>query len=263
MGTLLSSLLFVLVVILIYFTLLYILSTLLKRADIVDIGWGLGFVLVTISLFLRSTQINNVMLLVLTLVTIWGFRLSTHIFLRNKGKKEDFRYLQFKKDWGKDFWWKSYINIFLLQGILMLLISIPITYLFSFPTYSITLLDLLGLGVWIFGFLFEVISDVQLSVFISKKKNRLTDKRILTTGLWSLTRHPNYFGEVVSWWGIWLICISLSYPISFLTIVGPLTITYLILKVSGIPLLEKKYDGDQEWEKYKKRVPIFLPLKLK
>jgi steroid 5-alpha reductase family enzyme len=263
MGTLLSSLLFVLLIILIYFTLLYILSTLLKRADIVDIGWGLGFVLVTISLFLKSTQINNVMLLVLTLVTIWGFRLSTHIFLRNKGKKEDFRYLQFKKDWGKSFWWKSYINIFLLQGILMLIISIPITYLFSFPTYSITLLDLLGLGVWIFGFLFEVISDMQLSVFISKKKNRLTDKRILTTGLWSLTRHPNYFGEVVSWWGIWLICISLSYPISFLTIVGPLTITYLILKVSGIPLLEKKYDGDPEWEEYKKRVPIFLPLKLK
>ena len=263
MGTLLSSLLFVTIVVIIYFTLLYILSSLLKRADIVDVGWGLGFVLLTLSLFLRSDVITNEMVIVLILVSIWGFRLSTHIFLRNKSKKEDFRYQKFKKDWGKNFWWKSYINIFLLQALLMLLISVPITYIFSFPIYTLTWIDFLGTSIWTLGFLFEVIADRQLSVFISKKKAKLTDERILKSGLWSLTRHPNYFGEVTLWWGIWLTAISFSTPFSLLTILGPLTITYIILKVSGIPLLEKKYDGDPEWEEYKKRVPIFLPLKLK
>lgn len=242
-------------------TFLYLLSSILKRSDIVDIGWGLGFIIVTLTSLLLATDITTRMLIITALVTVWGLRLAIHIYLRNKGKDEDFRYQNFKKKWGKHFWWKSYINIFLLQGFLMILISTPIIYRFTYPTTPLTFLDYIGVSIWLLGFLFEVISDFQLSRFIKEKKKGNTKERFLKTGLWSLSRHPNYFGEVTLWWGIWMICIT--KPISLLTVIGPITITYFIIKVSGVPLLEEKYEGNKEWEEYKKEVPIFIPLKIK
>ena len=260
MEIFLSTLLFVGIVILVYMTSLYILSLITKRTDLVDIGWGLGFIVVTTSLLLRSTILTNRMLIVLILVTIWGLRLAIHIGSRNLRKKEDFRYQKFKDDWGKDFWWKSYIQIFLLQGLLMFLISFPMSYLGTYDS-PLSWISYLGIFVWIFGFVFETVSDIQLNNFIKLKKSGLTKDRIMKTGLWSISRHPNYFGEVITWWGIFLI--SLSSLSSLIAILGPITITYFILKVTGVPLLEKKYDGIPEWEEYKKRVPIFIPLKLK
>jgi steroid 5-alpha reductase family enzyme len=251
------------VVILVFMTFFYLLSLILQRSDIVDIGWGLGFIFVTISLFLRASIVTTQLEILTILVTLWGLRLATHIFIRNKGKKEDFRYQNFKEQWGKGFWWKSYFKIFILQGVFMLTISIPLIYAFTYPTLDLTWLDYVGIGIWVFGSLFESIGDYQLSVFISKKKKGKTESRFLESGLWSLTRHPNYFGEVVLWWGIWLIAIDLTNLNSLYTIIGPLTISYLIIFVSGVPLLEEKYEGNKEWEKYKKRVPKFFPLKLK
>jgi steroid 5-alpha reductase family enzyme len=251
------------IVILVYMTFFYFLSLILKRSDIVDIGWGLGFILVTFSLFLRAQFINTELEILTLLVALWGLRLAIHIFLRNKGKKEDFRYQNFKEQWGKGFWWKSYINIFLLQGLLMLFISIPLVYAFTFPISELFILNYIGIGVWVFGFLFESIGDYQLSTFITKKKKGKTEGRFLKSGLWSLTRHPNYFGEVLLWWGIWLLTIDLANPYSLLTVIGPITISYFIIQVSGVPLLEEKYEGEKEWEEYKKRVPKFFPLKFK
>jgi steroid 5-alpha reductase family enzyme len=244
-------------------TFLYLLSLILKRSDIVDIGWGFGFIITTLTSSLLANNITIKMLIVTILVSIWGLRLAIHILLRNKGKEEDFRYKKFKKDWGKNFWWKSYLNIFLLQGFLMILISVPIIYLFTFSLEKFSWLTYIGIGVWTLGFLFELISDRQLSRFITKKKEQKTEERFLKTGLWSLSRHPNYFGEVLLWWGIWLICISTSDPTSLLTVIGPITITYFITQVSGVPILEKKYEGNEEWEEYKERVPKFIPIKLK
>jgi steroid 5-alpha reductase family enzyme len=236
---------------------------LIKRTDIVDIAWGIGFILISLTMLLLTPDITTRGLIVVGLVVLWGIRLALHIFSRNKDKKEDSRYQNFKDNWGKNFWWKSYINIFLLQGLLMILISIPIIYRFTFPLGDITTLDYIGIAVWVFGFLFESVADMQLSKFVNKKRKGETETRFLKTGLWSLSRHPNYFGEVVQWWGIWLICISIDSPITFLTVIGPLTITYFITNVSGVPLLEGKYDGNSEWEEYKREVPKFLPLKLK
>jgi steroid 5-alpha reductase family enzyme len=261
MGSILSLLIFSSISILIYFTLVYILSTLLKRTDIVDIAWGLGFIFLTILLFLKQDIFNTTHILLLIFVGIWGTRLATHIFFRNKGKKEDYRYEEFKKKFGNNFWWRSYFEIFLLQGVLMILVSMPIIISFAYSNSTLSILNYIGIIVWIFGYLFETISDYQLSKFIEKKKKGLTKKRIMNEGLWKYTRHPNYFGEVTLWWGIWLI--SFTFPYSLLSLIGPLTITYLILKVSGIPLLEKKYEGDEEWDKYKKNTPLFFPIKFK
>lgn len=253
----------VLILVLVYMTSMYLLSMIIRRTDIVDIGWGLGFVLITLFLLNRSFIFTNKELAISILVTIWGLRLAIHILSRNIGKKEDFRYKKLKEDWGTNFWWKSYVNIFLLQGLLMLLISIPIIFSFYTTDYTFTWINYLGIFVWIVGFLFEIIGDLQLSIFISKKKKGETESRILKTGLWSKTRHPNYFGEVVLWWGVWLIAINPLNPMSLLTIIGPLTITILILFISGIPLLEKRYEGEKEWEEYKKKVPKFFPFKFK
>ena len=263
MNIFVQSLLSVGVVVLTYMTFLYLLSNILKRSDIIDIGWGIGFIIITLTSLLLATDITTRMLIITSLVTVWGIRLAVHIYLRNKGKDEDFRYKNFKEKWAKGFWWKSYINIFLLQGFLMILISIPIIYRFTFPTQLLIVLDYTGIAIWLFGFLFELISDFQLSKFIKQKKKGNTQGRFLKSRLWSLSRHPNYFGEVVLWWGIWLLTIELSSPYSLLTIIGPLTITYFIIKVSGVPLLEEKYEGIKEWEEYKKVVPIFVPLKIK
>lgn len=258
-----SSLIATAIVIFVFMTFFYLLSLILKRTDIVDIAWGLGFIFLTYSLFLRAPESTNRLLLLSALVVVWGLRLAIHIYSRNKGKEEDFRYKNFKKKWGKNFWWKSYINIFLLQGFLMLTISIPLIYRFTFPTGQLLILDYVGIAVWIFGFLFELVADIQLNKFISKKKKGETKGRFLRKGLWSLTRHPNYFGEVALWWGIWIISVDFLNPTTLLTVIGPLTITYLIINVSGVPLLEEKYEGVKEWEEYKKKVPKFLPLKLK
>jgi steroid 5-alpha reductase family enzyme len=263
MDIFLTTLLHISVVILGYMTFLYLLSMILKRSDIVDIGWGLGFIVTTLISALLATNITMRMIAIGILIALWGLRLAIHIFLRNRNKDEDFRYKKFKKDWGENFWWKSYINIFLLQGLLMMLISIPIIYLFTFSLERLSWLTYTGIGIWVLGFLFEVISDWQLSRFIDKKKQQKAKERFLKTGLWSLSRHPNYFGEVLLWWGIWLASVSLSNPTSLLTVIGPITITYFITQVSGVPILEKKYEGDKEWEMYKKRVPKFIPIKLK
>lgn len=221
-----------------YMTAWYLLSFLKKRNDIADIAWGLGFILVTIlSLVLEP---NFKLLISLLLVSIWGIRLAVHIYQRNKNKKEDRRYEKFKNS--------PYLKVFMTQGLFMWLISWPVIN----SVGTLKWFNLLGILIWIFGFYFESRADSELRAFISDKANK---GKIMQKGLWALSRHPNYFGEVTMWWGIWLLNMSANYWI----IVGPLTITFLILKVSGVPLLEKRYEGNQEFAAYKKRVSIFIP----
>ncbi|MCB9813281.1 MAG: DUF1295 domain-containing protein [Pseudomonadales bacterium] len=221
-----------------YMTTWYFISLYKKRNDIVDVAWGLGFILIT---FLNLIFNPNIKLLIsLCLITIWGIRLATHIYQRNKNKKEDPRYKKLRKN--------SYLKVFLIQGIFMWLISLPITNSIGVLSWF----NLIGIAIWSLGFYFESRADNELKTFINNKNNR---GKILQTGLWALSRHPNYFGEVTIWWGIWF----LNFNSNWWTIIGPLTITFLILKVSGIPLIEKRYEGNKEYEKYKKRVPVFIP----
>ena len=241
------------IIILAYFTLWFILSIFLKRNDIVDIAWGLGYVVLVIY-YIISTDISSRGILVAILIIVWGQRLAVFVFLRNRKKKEDFRYLNWRNSW-KHFYLRSYLQIYLLQGALLLIIISPVTIMFSQPQDYINTLDVLGLLVWLTGFLFEVIGDQQLAEF---KKNPDNKGKIITTGLWRYTRHPNYFGEVFLWWGIFII--TLSSPYWYLGILGPLTITILILFVSGIPMLEEKYDNNPEYQEYKKRTSKFIPL---
>lgn len=216
----------------------YLVGKKLKRWDIADVAWGLGFILIALLNFGGGTR-NIVMIY---LIGIWGGRLTYHIFMRNKNKKEDPRYEQFKDS--------PYVKVFMVQGGLMLLVAMPI--LMTVPGW--TLLNSIGAWIWMAGFAIESIADWQLKQFIGNPKNK---GKIMDRGLWAYSRHPNYLGEIIMWWAIFIV--SLGGGKSILGIIGPLTISYLIIFVSGIPLLEKKYAGNKEFEAYKKRVPVIVP----
>jgi steroid 5-alpha reductase family enzyme len=236
-----------------YMTLWFIISIIKKRNDIADISWGLGFVLMAwLSFYLSGFSFPA--LLVNCLVTVWGLRLAWHIYHRNKNMPEDPRYLEWRKSW-KNIYVRSYLQVFLLQGIFLFLISLPVLFINHSAAEGFGILENAGLLVWGLGFYFESTGDRELKEFVSDPANK---GKLMDKGLWQYSRHPNYFGEVTQWWGIFLM--ALSIPGSLFTVIGPLTITVLILFVSGIPLLEKKYAGRPDWEAYKKRTSVFIPL---
>lgn len=241
----------------VYMTAGFVVACLRKRNDIADIMWGIGFVLIawgSFFFFWRGALASLPGIIVSTVVTIWGLRLAFHIYLRNRGRPEDYRYAQWRASWGRWFYLRSFLQVFVLQGALMTLISLPVIYLIAGGSTPVFLLAP-GLIIWAVGFYFEAVGDLQLKRFISLPENK---GRIMQSGLWAYTRHPNYFGEVTQWWGVWLM--ACAAPGGYLTIIGPLTITMLILKVSGIPMLEKKYEGNPEFEAYKQRTSAFIPL---
>lgn len=230
-----------------------------RRNDIVDIAWGLGFVIVAWYAYIQNPQPGNLAKISLGLTTIWGLRLTLHIASRHLGKQEDFRYAGWRLEWGKFFFIRSYLQIFLLQGILLALVAIPITLTIGATTRAdITAWAAAGVLTWAFGFYFEALGDWQLKKFMAKPANK---GKLMISGLWQYTRHPNYFGEVTQWWGLWLIlCAStLPTPYKLLGLIGPITITILILYISGVPLLEKKYAKDKAFQEYAKKTNKFFP----
>lgn len=243
------------VVLFVYMTLWFVVSLIKKRNDVADTAWGLGFVLLAWTSFFLTDDSSMRGLLVGALVSIWGLRLAWHIHRRNKGKAEDYRYLAWRKEWGNWFYPRSYLQVYLLQGALLFLIVLPVLMINKNAGSALGLLDLVGVLVWLTGFYFESVGDAQLARFIKDPANA---GKLMQSGLWAYTRHPNYFGEVTQWWGIWLI--ALSVPNGAWAIIGPLTITYLILKVSGIPMLEKKMSEHPDFAEYKRKVSMFVPL---
>ncbi len=246
-------LLFAFTVVFAYMSAWFVVSRIVNRNDVADTAWGLGFVVLAWALFIQRPSVQ--LSLAVILVTIWGVRLSVHVFLRNHGKAEDFRYAQWRKQWGKWYLPRSFLQVFMLQGFLLVCISAPVVLLGSSGRDSINLVNGFGVLIWMAGFMFESIGDLQLSEFVRSKKK---PGEIMQTGLWRYTRHPNYFGEVVQWWGIWLIAFGATG--FWYAVIGPLTITILILKVSGIPLLENKYADNAAYQKYADRTSKFIPL---
>ena len=238
----------------IYVTSWFFISLIQKRNDVADIAWGLGFVVVSAFCFFSYPH-TPVAMLVYALVTLWGVRLSVHIGLRSRGKMEDFRYQKMRTDWGESVVWRSFLQVYVLQGFFMWVISLPILVASIADSPTFNTFSAVGVLLWVIGFAFEAIGDYQLSVFIKQKKNK---GDIMQTGLWQYTRHPNYFGEVVLWWGIFIVVLPLDNGVW--SIFSPLTITFLLLKVSGIPLLESKYKDNPQFQAYKRRTSAFFPM---
>jgi steroid 5-alpha reductase family enzyme len=235
----------------------FIKSALKNRNDIADQAWGMGFVMISL-LTLALNQATGSYLIVLALVSIWGFRLFWHIYKRQRASGENQRYQELV-DKNKSRFVESYLKVFMLQGIFMFIISLPII---NFGFYNGSFKDLvfvnwLGLAVWVIGFFFESVGDYQLKMFLSKPENK---GKIMMDGLWRYTRHPNYFGEITMWWGIFLVTYQgVSTNLWLASAVGPLLISYLLIFVSGIPMAEKRQRMREDYRQYMKTTSALVP----
>ena len=245
----------VILVVCIYFIALFLLAQVLGDNSIVDIAWGLGFIVVAGTGFLVNQNATPASVITLILVVIWGLRLAIHLGKRNIGKGEDYRYVNMRKRWGSKYArLKAFLNVFVLQGVLLMIVSLPILLVNTGTSTVVGWWTILGIILWVIGFGYEVIGDYQLAQF---KKNPVNKGKLLTTGLWSTTRHPNYFGEALSWWGVFLVTLNESR--NMWGIIGPIVITLLLLFVSGVPLLEKKYKNRPDFKVYAEKTAKFVP----
>ena len=235
---------------------LWLLSLWLKDASIVDIFWGTGFVITAwIYFFLTPDGFITRKLLIAGLTTIWGLRLSIHILVRNWGHGEDFRYQKWREESGVNWWWFSFFKVFVLQGLLMWIISISLLAAQFSPTPArLTWLDYLGLLAWGIGFFFEAVGDWQLSRFKANPDNK---GKLLNTGVWRYTRHPNYFGDAAQWWGYYLMAAAAG---GFWSIFSPILMTLLLRNVSGVAMLEKTLkDTKPGYQEYVAITSAFIP----
>ena len=243
-------------IILVLVTLLWIWSIFIKNVSIVDIFWGLGFVIVNAFYVFMTDELNARKILILTLVSIWGLRLAIYLANRNIGKGEDFRYQEFRHNYGpKRYWWFSFFQTFLLQGVLIMIVSLPLLGInTSTSAGNLKVLDYIGILVWLIGFTFEAGGDFQLARFKRDFKNK---GKVLNTGFWKYTRHPNYFGDSAVWWSYAIFSIAAG---SYWHIIGSIIMTLLIIKISGLSLLEKTLkDTKPQYKDYIQKTNSFFP----
>jgi steroid 5-alpha reductase family enzyme len=237
-------------------TILWIASLLLKDSSIVDIFWGAGFVLSNwVYFFLTPQGFPGRKWLINTLVTIWGLRLSIYILWRNWGKGEDYRYQKMREQAGGRWWWQSFFQVFLLQGLLMWIISIPLLAAqISDTPARLTAIDFIAIAVWTIGFFFEAVGDLQMARFKADPANK---GKVLDSGVWRYTRHPNYFGDATQWWAYYLVAVAAG---GFWTIFSPIIMTFFLLRVSGVTLLEKNLkETKPKYKDYIERTSAFIP----
>lgn len=241
-----------------FMALVWVISVPLRDVSIVDLVWGLTFVIAAFTHYFLATGGWDVRKLLITaMYTIAGVRLSGYLTWRKirQHPGEDFRYQRMRAGVGPAYWRVSLFSVFLLQGAIAAFISVvSLAAQYSGPQ-SLTVFDVLGAGVWLVGFYFEAVGDYQLARFKSDPANK---GKVMDRGLWGLTRHPNYFGNAAQWWGYWLVAVSV--PFGFLTIYGPVFMTFLLLRVSGVAMLEKDIANRRpEYAAYIRSVPAFFP----
>lgn len=234
----------------------WFISLVFKNVTVVDSLWGLGFVMIAWITFAMAEGFIGRKLLIAILISLWGLRLAVHLSWRNWGAGEDPRYGTWREKSGDRFWLVSLYKVFILQAVFLWIISLAVQFGQLSPTPDrYTWLDILGVLVWSAGFVFESIGDWQLAKFKADPQNK---GRVMDRGLWAYSRHPNYFGEFLIWWGVFLI--TLSTPNSWWTVLSPIIITAVLLKMTGIPLTEKttvkKRPG---YTDYIKRTSAFIP----
>jgi steroid 5-alpha reductase family enzyme len=238
----------------VYMTIWFIAAVLKKDNSVADVAWGPGFVLVAAVSLARGPGISSRKILVSSLVVLWAVRLAAAVLARNLKKGEDERYAAWRRKWGRWIIPRSFFQVFLLQGVLLVVVGLPVIAVNASAAPPLGWPDLAGAVLWLIGFFFEAAADRELARFKRDPANR---GRLLMTGLWRYSRHPNYFGEALMWWAVFLL--ALPVPHSAWTVAGPVLMTLLLRYVSGVPLLERKYRGRADFEAYARRTSAFIP----
>jgi steroid 5-alpha reductase family enzyme len=235
--------------------LLWVVGTRRRDVGIVDVFWGLGFSMTAWCAAAMNGPPAWRVVVAACLTTVWGLRLSLHLLRRNRGREEDRRYAAMRKQWGPRFTWVSLATVFLLQAALLWFIAWPLQVLAVTNSRDpFGALDAAGIGLWAFGFCFEAVGDLQLARFRADPRN---SRRVLDRGLWRYTRHPNYFGDFCVWWGLYFL--SAGGGASW-TIASPVVMSWLLLRVSGVALLESTIrDRRPEYAAYQARTNAFFP----
>lgn len=249
----------------IYIFIAFIVGTIKKNNGIMDIFYGPAYFVVSITSLILNIILTSTFcirqVIATTLVLFWAIRLATYVYIRNRGKPEDYRYKAMRERWKTNIALKSFFKVYLFQGIIVFLVDIPVWFTnISENPPAVSLLDFggitlwLGAIIWLIGFLFETIADFSLYKFLQEPANQ---GKIMTKSVWKYSMHPNYFGEVTQWWGLFII--ALAVPFGFLTFIGPAYITFQIIKVSGVKLLDKRFEGNEEYAAYKRKTSSFIP----
>lgn len=234
---------------------LFVVSLVRKDNSVADIGYGIAFI-VGILAAISVQGVRGATWLIVVLPVVWGLRLAIRIFRRNWKRPEDFRYRAWRESWGKWFVARSFFQIYVLQGIIIFVVALPVVLAIAFPREPHLFFVALGVAIWIIGFFFEARGDYELDRFIAQPENK---GKIMDQGVWRYSRHPNYFGESLMWWSIFVMCLGLS-SVAMWALISPVLITYLLLFVSGVPMLEKRFQGNPAWEEYKAKTSVFIPL---
>ena len=241
--------------IVILFTVLWVVSLRLENSSIADVAWGPGILAIGLTYYFTSDGVSLRAHLTLALLAIWAIRLAIHLGIRIRLLGEDSRYVTWRDRYESHWWWVSYFKVFLLQSVIAWIVSLPIYFaIVSLSPASLTMLDYLGVLLFLSGLVFESVADEHLRRFRADRANR---GKVLETGLWRYTRHPNYFGEAVLWWGFGVIGVATG---GLPGLLGPTILTYLLIYVSGVALLESTLIEKPGYIQYVGRTPAFLPL---
>ena len=234
----------------------WVISVVIKNASIVDIVWGLGFVVVAWVVRLTTDEGDDArQWLLVALTTMWGLRLAVYLFFRNHGNGEDYRYRAMRKHYGERFGLISLYSVFGLQGALMFVVSLPVQLGQADDTPGIGAVAILGVVLWLIGMFFEAVGDAQLARF---KRNPDSAGTVMSTGLWRYTRHPNYFGDACVWWGIGLVAAETGAGAWGL--LGSAVMTFLLRRVSGVTMLEKTIGRRRAgYDEYIRTTSAFIP----
>lgn len=239
-----------------FMSIVFCIAQLKDDNSIADVAWGIGFIIVAyLTLWVYGDKRVH-QKIVSFMVLAWGARLSMYILVRSWGRPEDFRYAKWRVQWGKSQVWRSFLQVFMLQGALMWVVALPVMIVNNDTVihHSYKYLYPVACVIWAIGFFIEGHSDYQMFMF--KNDTHPHRAHVMNKGLWKYSRHPNYFGETLMWWAIFLF--SIPSGLWYVAILSPLTITFLLLKVSGVTMLEKKYEGDDEYTRYKRSTSAFV-----
>lgn len=231
----------------------YLLAVTQKNLSVIDTAWGLGFILISLTGAWLSHFENWTETIVAVMVFIWGLRLSLFIHFRNHGKGEDFRYAKWRQEWGEKTNLIAYFKVYCLQFVLMVLVALPILATHYDSSQAFSTINRVGLFIWLTGLIWETVADYQKSAF---KKLSGNQHKLCQKGLWAFSRHPNYFGEALLWWGIGLTAFQTDF---WWGLIGPAFLTFLLRYVSGVPMLEVRHKNNPEYQIYASQTPIMIP----